>query len=140
MGNQKKKWRSLTLMMLLISSVMYLTSCGFVLDRLLQEDEHVPGENKVQTRNDRIKEEVKTYLEEKYNEPFDIVALDGRSDITRKNTVLLECHNKMEEPLKFTTRYNLETGEMYDKYLNEVVGRNEEPKIREYIHTLWENA
>ena len=100
-------------------------------------------EEKVQERGgsvDKVKQQqcIKDQLEKKYGEAFELISIDSRTDVMNPGTILAICYPVQDKTIKFTARLDVETGELRDKYLCELVGRNEEPMITEYVKTLWE--
>ena len=77
-------------------------------------------------------------LEKKYDEPFVIDEIGGHySGLFYSNIVQAICYPEADSTLRFVASMDTETKEVYDFYLNRLVGRNEEPTIKKIADEIW---
>lgn len=95
-----------------------------------------------QTGIEILEEKIVQALEEKYDEPFIVDSIGGNwaGGFPNSSTIQALCHPEADSSLRFVVEINKKTYEVYDRYLNELVGRNEEPYIQELASKVWENS
>lgn len=89
-----------------------------------------------------LEEKILQALEEKYDEPFVVDSIGGNwaGGFPNSSTVQALCHPEADSSLRFVVEIQKETYEVYDRYLNKLVGRNEEPYIQKLVSEVWENS
>lgn len=91
---------------------------------------------------EKLEEKIVQALEEKYEEPFVVYAIGGNwaGGFPNSSTIDALCYPEADSSLRFVVEIHKETYEVYDKYLNRLVGRNEEPYIQALASKVWANS
>ena len=79
-------------------------------------------------------------LEEKYGEPFVVAAIGESWGAMNSSTIKGNCYPEADSSRRFQVEINRNTEIVYDKYLNEVVGKNEEENIETLVKQVWEDS
>lgn len=89
-----------------------------------------------------LEEKILQALEEKYDESFVVDSIGGNwaGGFPNSSTVQALCYPEADSSLRFVVEIQKETYEVYDRYLNKLVGRNEEPYIQKLAFEVWENS
>ncbi len=79
-------------------------------------------------------------LEQKYGEPFVVAAIGESWGAMNSSTIKGNCYPEADSSRRFQVEINRNTEIVYDKYLNEVVGKNEEESIEALVKQVWEDS
>lgn len=79
-------------------------------------------------------------LEEKYGEPFVVAAIGESWGAMNSSTIKGNCYPEADSSRRFQVEINRDTEIVYDKYLNKVVGKNEEENIEALVSQVWEES
>lgn len=116
--------------MMLVGSIGALGGCN--------RTEEVPKE--VEKQMPKEGEMILAALEEKYGETFEMTGIGGRWGSMNSNTVKARCNPTKDKSMMFNVEMNRHTHIVYDKYLNVVVGRNEQETIQKIVDEIWDEC
>lgn len=90
--------------------------------------------------NEKAEKIILEKLEEKYGEPFVVAAIGENWGAMNSSTIKGNCYPEADSSRRFQVEINRDTEIVYDKYLNEVVGKNEEENIETLVKQVWEES
>ncbi|UQZ35419.1 hypothetical protein C2I18_18965 [Paenibacillus sp. PK3_47] len=91
-------------------------------------------------RDERAADEILKSMQAKYGEEFVLNGIGGSWGTMNNNTLKAIVHPKDDPTLKVPVEIMKDFSKIYDKYLNQRVARNEEPKIQELARAYWPDA
>ncbi|KAA9005444.1 hypothetical protein F4V43_08225 [Paenibacillus spiritus] len=89
---------------------------------------------------ERAAERILKGLEAKYGEPFTLDGIGGSWGTMNNHTLKAIVRPKSDPNLKVAVEMTKDGKQLFDKYLNQRVAKNEEPRIRELAQRLWPAA
>ncbi|NGM82830.1 hypothetical protein G5B47_10435 [Paenibacillus sp. 7124] len=93
-----------------------------------------------ESRDEKASKRILESLQQKYGEEFVLDGIGGSWGTMNNNTLKAIVRPKDDVTLKVPVEITKDFSKMYDKYLNQRVARNEEPKIEELVRTYWPDA
>ncbi|MCL6606446.1 MAG: hypothetical protein K6T94_26610 [Paenibacillus sp.] len=91
-------------------------------------------------RDERAAEEILKSMQEKYGEEFVLDGIGGSWGTMNNNTLKAIVRPKGDPTIKVPMEITKDFSKIYDKYLNQQVARNEEPKIEALAKAYWPDA
>lgn len=91
-------------------------------------------------KDERAADEILKSMQEKYGEEFVLDGIGGSWGTMNNNTLKAIVRPKDDPTLKVPVEIMKDFSKIYDKYLNQRVARNEEPKIEELARVYWPDA
>ncbi|OMD41077.1 hypothetical protein [Paenibacillus odorifer] len=93
-----------------------------------------------ESKDEKAAKKILSSLHEKYGEEFVLDGIGGGWGTMNNNTLKAMVYPKKDETLRFPVEITKDLKKVYDKYLNQVVARNEEPHIQEMAASIWPDS
>lgn len=92
------------------------------------------------SRDERAADRILEALQEKYGEEFVLDGIGGSWGTMNNNTLKAIVRPKNDLTIKVPVEITKDLNNVYDKYLNQRIARNEKPKIEELAKRYWPDA
>lgn len=93
-----------------------------------------------ESKDEKAAKKILSSLHEKYGEEFVLDGIGGGWGTMNNNTLKAMVYPKKDETIRFPVEITKDLKKVYDKYLNQVVARNEEPHIQEMAKSIWPDS
>lgn len=92
------------------------------------------------SRDEKAEKKILSFMQEKYGEEFVLDGIGGGWGTMNNNTLKAIVKPKKDEKIKVKVEITKDLEKVYDKYLNQVVAKNDEPTIQEMAASIWPDS